>query len=119
MTPWRSLPPVSQWPCCRGRQLLTRLFFLPALPAQERWLILAFVNYNQTPLCPFHAEPAQDDGLADLGYFFTLTNLELLRLYILGWNPAAVIEDAYRRITIRLCREEMDLGRARLGGVDD
>ena len=59
LTPWRSLPPVSQWPCCRGRQRLTRSFFLPALPVQERWFILAFVNYSQTSLCPFHAEPVQ------------------------------------------------------------
>lgn len=60
MTPWRSLPPVSQWLCCLGRQQLSS-FFLPALSVQERWFILAFVNYNQTPFCSFHAEPVQED----------------------------------------------------------
>jgi len=39
MTPWRSLSPVSQWLCYRGRRRLTRSFFLSALPPSSRALV--------------------------------------------------------------------------------
>jgi hypothetical protein len=59
MNPWLGSPSVPPFGVASPRQpRLSPLTSTAASPV-ERWLTLTFVNYNQTPQCPFPAEPVQ------------------------------------------------------------
>jgi hypothetical protein len=60
MNPWLGSPSVPPFGVASPRQpRLSSLTSTAASPV-ERWLTLTFVNYNQTPQCPFPAEPVQN-----------------------------------------------------------